>query len=77
MRKLLCKVWRFLVGLMKTIIETVTDLLIDLTNAAFEILGVGLDGVGSLFKNPLMWLVAGAALLFLWPDDENETRIVT
>lgn len=71
MRKLLCKVWRFLVGALKAIIEVVKDILIDLTNAVFEVLGAGLSGLGGLFKSPIMWVAGGLLVWWLLSNDDD------
>lgn len=79
---LLCKLWRWVVGAARAIIDGIKTVLIDLVKAAFEILAPIIDGLldvgSSLLKSPLVWIAAGVALLwFIGSGDDKETKYIS
>lgn len=64
-----CKIWRFIVGLIKAIVKLVAEVLKMIVDYVIDILGhVG----SSLFSSPLAWIVGGLLLWAFWPDSDKE-----
>jgi hypothetical protein len=77
--EMLCKLWHWIVGAVKAIVDGIKTVLVDLVKAVFEVLkpiiGGLLDIGGSLFSSPIFWVIGGlAAWYFLggMKDDEPQ-----
>lgn len=78
----LCKLWQWIVGAAKAIVDGVLEVVKPLVDGAFDILNRILNGltdaIGNLLDGPAGWLLlaAGAFLLFplLTKDEDEEKR---
>lgn len=73
---MLCKLWRWIVGAAKAIVDGVKTVLVDLADAVFDILSPIIEGIldvgGSTLKSPLVWIAGGVALFWLLGRKKDE-----
>lgn len=82
---LLCKIWQFIVGAAKAVVDGVKQVLGPVLDLAFDVLGRLLDGVGDavggLFDSAggKLLLLVGAAVGLWWlagrDDEENKETV--
>lgn len=75
--EILCKLWQWIVGAAKAIVDGIREVLIDIAHAVFEVLAPILEGIvdigTSLLSKPLVWLLLiGGAAYFLLSDNERK-----
>lgn len=81
MRKLICKIFKFLLSLASQLIDVVANTLIAIGTAAVEVLGEVAGAVGDTFmKSPFGILVLAVSAYFAFtlisPDDEKSKGVV-
>lgn len=77
MRKYICKLFNFLLGLVKTVVKFVADTLKVLTQAVTEVLGEVLSGAGKLLLgSPLGLLLLGVGAYWLLSGSDDDEEVV-
>lgn len=65
--EILCKIWKFVLGIAKAVVDGVAGLLVDLSKAVYSVLKPLFEMVGDLaedvFSSPGLLMLAGAALV--------------
>jgi hypothetical protein len=74
--EVLCKLWRWIVGAAKAIVDGVKEVLISLVDAVFQILAPILKGLGNLasglFGDWLPWIAVAAVAYFVITSDDDK-----
>lgn len=82
--EILCKIWKFVLGIAKAVVDGVAGLLVDLSKAVYSVLKPLFEMVGDLaedvFSSPGLIMLLGAALVLYLvisnSGDDNADRVV-